>query len=80
MLDGGWLLSGLNPIKSLSTRQLDRAIRAAAEAAGIDKRVSIRTLRYSFATLYWHRRGDLQVKLSRRAVLSTTRSLTGCFA
>ena len=50
MLDGGWLFPGLNPIESLSTRQLNRAIHAAAQAAGIDKRVSMHTLRHSFAT------------------------------
>ena len=46
MLDGGWLFPGLNPIESLSTRQLNRAIHAAAEAAQIDKRVSMHTLRH----------------------------------
>jgi integrase len=46
MLDGGWLFPGLNPIEPLSTRQLNRAIHAAAEAAQIDKRVSMHTLRH----------------------------------
>jgi integrase len=46
MLDGGWLFPGLNPIESLSTRQLNRVVHAAAEAAGIDKRVSMHTLRH----------------------------------
>jgi integrase/recombinase XerD len=46
MLDGGWLFPGLNPIDSLSTRQLNRAIHAAADAAHIDKRVSMHTLRH----------------------------------
>ncbi|KAB2968080.1 site-specific integrase [Zoogloea sp.] len=46
MLDGGWLFPGMNPIESLSTRQLNRAIHAAAEAAQIDKRVSMHTLRH----------------------------------
>ena len=32
MLDGGWLFPGLNPIESLSTRQLNRAVHAAAKA------------------------------------------------
>ena len=50
MLQGGWLFPGLDPIDPLSTRQLNRAIHAAAEAAGIDKRVSMHTLRHSFAT------------------------------
>ena len=34
----------------LSTRQLNRAIHAADEDARIDKRVSMHTLRHSFAT------------------------------
>ena len=46
MLDGGWLFPGLNPIESLSPRQLNRAVQAAALAAGIDKRVSMHTLRH----------------------------------
>jgi len=50
MLDGGWLFPGLDPVDALSTRQLNRAIHAAAEAAHIDKRVSMHTLRHSFAT------------------------------
>jgi site-specific recombinase XerD len=50
MLDGGWLFPGLNPIEPLSTRQLNRAIHAAADAARIDKRVPMHTLRHSFAT------------------------------
>jgi integrase/recombinase XerD len=46
MLDGGWLFPGQNPINSLSTRQLNRAIHAAAKSAQIDKRVSLHTLRH----------------------------------
>ena len=44
MLPNGWLFPGLNPMDPLSTRQLNRAIHAAAEAAQIDKRVSMHTL------------------------------------
>jgi site-specific recombinase XerD len=46
MLEGGWLFPGLDPVDPLSTRQLNRAIHAAAEAAHIDKRVSMHTLRH----------------------------------
>jgi integrase len=46
VLEGGWLYPGLNPVDPLSTRQLNRAIHAAAEAAHIDKRVSTHTLRH----------------------------------
>ena len=47
MLQGGYLFPGLDPIDPLSTRQLNRAVHAAAEAAGIDKRVSRHTLRHN---------------------------------
>ena len=39
-------IPGLDPLDQLSTRQLNRAIHAAAEAANIDKRVSMHTLRH----------------------------------
>ena len=50
LLPRGWLFPGRNPVEPLSTRQLDRAVHAAAAAAGIKKRVSPHTLRHSFAT------------------------------
>ena len=61
MLDGGWLFPGLNPIEPLSPRQLNRAIHAAAAAAGIDKRVSMHTLRHSFATHLLEQKVDIRV-------------------
>ena len=61
MLDGGWLFPGLDPIDQLSTRQLNRAIHAAAQAAGIDKRVSMHTLRHSFATHLLEQKVDIRV-------------------
>ena len=61
MLDGGWLFPELNPIESLSTRQLNRAIHAAAELAQIDKRVSMQTLRHSFATHLLEQKVDIRV-------------------
>ena len=61
MLPNGWLFPGLNPIDPLSTRQLNRAIHAAAEAAQIDKRVSMHTLRHSFATHLLEQKVDIRV-------------------
>ncbi len=61
MLDGGWLFPGMNPVDSLSTRQLNRAIHAAAEAAQIDKRVSMHTLRHSFATHLLEQKVDIRI-------------------
>src|SRR3977135_4522115 len=61
MLDGGWLFPGLNPIESLSTRRLNPAIPPAAEAAGIEKRVSMHTFLHSFATHLLEQKVDIRV-------------------
>jgi integrase/recombinase XerD len=61
MLDGGWLFPGLNPVAPLSTRQLNRAVHAAALAAGIDKRVSMHTMRHCFATHLLEQKVDIRV-------------------
>lgn len=61
MPDGGWLFPGLDPINQLSTRQLNRAIHAAAREARIDKRISMHTLRHSFATHLLEQKVDIRV-------------------
>jgi site-specific recombinase XerD len=76
LLPGGWLFPGRNPVEPLSARQLGRVVRAAAEAAGITKRVSPHTLRhsYSFATHLLEQGVDVRViqTLLGHAKLDTT--------
>jgi len=61
MLDGGWLFPGRDPLESLTTRQLNRAVHAAALVAGIDKNVSMHTLRHCFATHLLEQKVDIRV-------------------
>ncbi len=61
MLPGGWLFPGQNPVNPLTTRQLRRAFDGAKEAAGIDKRVSLHTLRHCFATHLLEQKVDIRV-------------------
>jgi site-specific recombinase XerD len=78
LLDGGWLFPGQNPVNPLSTRQLSRAIRAAAVDAQIDKRVSMHLLRHSYATHLLEQKVDIrliQVLLGHNQ-LETTRLYT----
>jgi integrase/recombinase XerD len=61
MLEGGWLFPGLNPIEPLSARQLNRAIHAAAVDAGIEKSVSMHSLRHAFATHLLEQKVDIRL-------------------
>ncbi len=70
----GWLFPGRPPVTPISTRQLNRAVHAAAEAAGIGKRASLHTLRHSFATHLLEQSTDIRViqVLLGHAKLDTT--------
>ncbi len=61
MLPGGWLFPGQNPVNHLTARQLGRIFHGAKDAAGIDKRVSLHTLRHCFATHLLEQKVDIRV-------------------
>lgn len=74
MLPGGWLFPGLDPMDPLTARQLNRAIHSAAQVAGIGKRVSMHTLRHSFATHLLEQKVDIrliQVMLGHKKLETT---------
>jgi site-specific recombinase XerD len=70
----GWLFPGRDPAQPMTTRQLNRAVHAAAQMAEIDKRVSLHTLRHSFATHLLEQNIDVRViqVLLGHAKLDTT--------
>jgi integrase/recombinase XerD len=69
-----WLFPGQNPINPVTERQLNRAVSAAKNLAGISKRVSPHTLRHSFATHLLEQGVDIRViqVLLGHAKLETT--------
>jgi integrase/recombinase XerD len=74
VLPGGYLFPGLDPMDSMSTRQLNRAVHEAARAAHIDKRVTMHTLRHCFATHLLEQKEDIrtiQVLLGHKKLETT---------
>jgi integrase/recombinase XerD len=57
----GWLFPGRDRVRPMTARQLNYACHAAADRAGIDKRVSLHTLRHSFATHLLEQNIDIRV-------------------
>ena len=87
MLPNGWLFPGMNPVDPLTARQLNRAVHDAAEAAKIDKRVTMHTLRHylPFPTMSCEgraRTGMTRCRWLRRATAAClpdiVRRPTGC--
>lgn len=76
LLPGGWLFPGQNPVNPMSTRQLNRAFHMAREAAEIDKRLSLHSLRHAFATHLLEHHEDIrviQVLLGHKKLENTAR-------
>jgi len=76
MLPGGWLFPGQHPADPISPRQLNRIFHNARSEAGIDKKVSLHSLRHAFATHLLEQHEDIrviQVLLGHKKITNTMR-------
>ncbi len=75
---GDWLFPGRGPDKPIDVQVLHSACRSAAKAAGLTKRVSVHTLRHSFATHLLESGTDIRIiqVLLGHSNLSTTARYT----
>lgn len=76
MLPGGWLFPGQHPVDPMSPRQLNRLFHNARTEAGIDKKVSLHSLRHAFATHLLEQHEDIrviQVLLGHKKITNTAR-------
>lgn len=74
----GQMFAGLNPIDHMTSRHLSRVCKQTANAAAIEKNISIHTLRHSFATHLLEAKVDIRViqVLLGHAQLNTTARYT----
>src|SRR5664280_2370113 len=71
-----WLFPGPDATRPLTNRSVQRACRRAADAAGLDKNVTVHTLRHSFATHLLEQGVDIRIiqdLLGHRHITTTTR-------
>jgi integrase/recombinase XerD len=71
-----WLFAGADPSRPVTPRTVERACREVVQAAGLDRSVTVHTLRHSFATHLLEQGVDIHViqdLLGHRNIASTTR-------
>ena len=71
-----WLFPGPDATQPITARSVQRACRKAADAAGLDKNVTVHTLRHSFATHLLEQGVDIRIiqdLLGHRHINTTTR-------
>ncbi len=61
MLKAGWLFPGDNPLYHMTSRHLSRVCKVAVSTAGITKKISMHSLRHSFATHLLEAKVDIRV-------------------